>query len=80
MLQARLEVYEPGSGTRAASEPGEFDQLITLYVALRDASTHPRWTTSLGQTAVALLVPTLMFVITVFGEVSAERLLERILP
>jgi hypothetical protein len=32
------------------------------------------------RTAAALILPTIMFVVTVFGEVSAERFLDAILP
>jgi hypothetical protein len=80
ILQERLAAYEPDSGKPVPPESGDLDRLIVQYNALRDTSTSLRWTRSLGQTVMALLVPTLMFIITVFGEVSAERLLERILP
>ncbi len=80
LLQELLEAHEPGDGIPGQSESGEVDRLIALYGFLRDASTSPQWTRSLGQTVVALIVPTLMFVVTVLGEVSAERFLEQILP
>jgi len=50
-----------------------------LHNTIRDAPTTST-TQSLVRAAAGLIVPTIVFVITVFGEVSAERILDAILP
>jgi hypothetical protein len=79
LLQDRIDSYSPRFGELAAAESEELEHLIALYNSLRDAPSSPKRTESLGHAVVALIVPTVMFVITVFGEVYAERFLERFL-
>ena len=63
--------------------PGESEQLrnlLFLHDTIRDAPTSTTTAQTALRTAAGLLIPTIAFVITVFGEVSAERLLDAILP
>lgn len=78
-LQQQIDPFE---SRYAQLTPGESEQLRTLvdlHNVIRDApttsTTHP-----LVRAAAGLLVPTIVFVITVFGEVSAERILDGLLP
>ena len=61
-------------------ESEELRDLLFLHDKIRDAATHPPRPATALRTAAGLLIPTIAFVITVFGEVSAERLLDAILP
>ena len=53
---------------------------IDLHNMIRDAPTTPTTSRTLVRSAAGLIVPTIVFVITVFGEVTAERFLDAILP
>jgi hypothetical protein len=79
-LQRRIEAH----GTRfldlPPDEAREVEHLVTLHAALRDAPTSPGTSQTLLHAVVALIIPTAMFVVTVFGEVLAERFLDAFLP
>jgi hypothetical protein len=78
-LRQRINAFRSRYIELTPPESEQLRGLIDLHNTIRDAPT-----TSTAQTLVravaGLIVPTIVFVITVFGEVSAERLLDAILP
>jgi hypothetical protein len=79
-LQHRIEAFGPRFADLSPVESQQLRGLIDLHNLIRDAPTTPTTTHTVLHAATALVVPTLMFVVTVFGEVSAERFLDAILP
>ncbi len=79
-LRRRIESFEPRYSDLSPMESEHARGLIDLYNMIRDAATTPTTTHTLVHTAVGLIIPTIMFVIAVFGEVYAERFLDAILP
>lgn len=79
-LQRRIEAFEPRFDDLPAEEFEQARRLIDLHDMIRDAPTTPTTARTLVRSAAGLIVPTIVFVITVFGEVYAERFLETILP
>ena len=79
-LRRRIEAFEPRFDDLSAEESEQVHRLIDLHNMIRDAPTTPTTTHTLIRSAAGLIVPTIVFVITVFGEVSAERFLDAILP
>jgi hypothetical protein len=79
-LRRRIEAFEPRFDDLSAEESEQARRLIDLHNMIRDAPTTPTTTHTLIRSAAGLIVPTIVFVITVFGEVSAERLLDAIVP
>lgn len=79
-LQDRIEAFEPRLGDLSHQEAQRLRDLLQLHNAIRDAPTTPTTARTVLSAAAGLILPTIMFAITVFGEVSAERLLDRLLP
>jgi hypothetical protein len=79
-LRRRIEAFEPRFDDLSAQESEHVRHLIAFHDAIRDAPTTPTASRTLIRNAAGLIVPTIVFVITVFGEVSAERFLDAILP
>lgn len=78
----REEIGAMGPGPDGLSTEGieHARYLIELHNTIRDAPTTPTAAHTLMRSAAGLIVPTIAFVITIFGEVSAERLLDAMLP
>ncbi len=78
-LRRRIDPFRSRYTELSPSESEQLRNLIDLYTTIRDSPTtsnsHTFWRSTAG-----LIVPTIVFVITVLGEVSAERLLDAILP
>jgi hypothetical protein len=79
-LRHRIEAFEARYTALSAQEYEHLGHLLDLHDRIRNAPTAPTTTHTAMHTAVGLIIPTLMFVVTVFGEVSAERILDTILP
>lgn len=75
-----------GSAEPSWNAPGRPEEserlrdLLSLHNTIRDAPATFTTTHTAVRTATGLIVPTGMLLITVFGEVSAERFLETLLP
>lgn len=80
VLRHRIDGYESRFAELSAHEAEDLRNLLFLHDRIRDAPAAPPHSRTLLNTAAALVPPTVMFVITVFGEVSAERFLDAILP
>jgi F0F1-type ATP synthase assembly protein I len=61
-------------------ESEQLRELLFLHDRIRDAPASPSATYTVLRAAAGLIIPTIVFIITVLGEVSAERLLDTILP
>ncbi len=79
-LQDRLETFEPRLAELPSEEAEQAKHLIELHATVRDAPTTPGTANTVLRAATGLIVPTIVFIITVLGEVSAERILNAILP
>jgi hypothetical protein len=79
-VQRRIDALGPRFADLPHEDAQRLEHLITLHNAIRVAPTSPGTSQTLVHAAVALIIPTTMFVVTVFGEVLAERLLEGVLP
>jgi len=80
VLRSRIDTLEPRFADLSPQESEHLRDLLFLHDKIRDAPAAPTTTRTLLRTAAGLLIPTIAFVITVFGEVSAERILDAILP
>jgi hypothetical protein len=80
VMQHRIEAFGPPVTDLSADESERLGQLIDIHNAIRDAPTTPTTARTVVHTAVGLIIPTIMFLITVFGEVYAERFLDAFLP
>lgn len=80
VLRERIDAFEPRFADLSHQEAEELRDLLLLHDKIRDAPATPTTTRTVVRTAAGLIIPTVMFVVTVFGEVSAERMLDRFLP
>lgn len=80
LLRASIDGFESRITDLTPEEAERLGHLLRLHDRIRDAPASPSAAHTLSRTALALVVPTVTFVITVFGEVSAERLLDSLLP
>jgi hypothetical protein len=80
VLRSRIDAFAPRFADLSPEESERVRNLVDLHDTIRDAPTTPTTSRTLLRAAAPLILPTIMFVITVFGEVSAERFLDRILP
>jgi hypothetical protein len=80
VLRHRIDAFKPRMADLSPQESEHLRDLLFLHDKIRDAPTTPTHARTLVRTAAALILPTIMFVVTVFGEVSAERFLDAILP
>jgi hypothetical protein len=78
-LRQRINPFKSRYTELSPPESEQLRGLIDLHNTIRDAPTTST-THTLLRAAAGLIVPTIVFAITVFGEVSAERLLDSILP
>lgn len=79
-LQRRIDAYGPPFAERTPTDASRVEHLVALHRAIREAPTSPSASRTLLHTMVALLIPTAMFVVSVFGEVMAERVLDALVP
>jgi hypothetical protein len=80
MLRSRIDVFGPRCADLTPQESERLRDLLFLHNEIRDAPSSPTAAGTVLRTAAALTLPTIMFVVTVFGEVSAERILDALLP
>ena len=80
VLRRRIDTFKARFADLTPQESEHLEHLLRLHDRVRDAPTTPSTTHTVARTAAGLLIPTIAFVITVFGEVSAERILDAILP
>jgi hypothetical protein len=80
VLQHRIDAFGPRFADLSPRETERLRGLIDLHNMIRDAPTSPTTTHTLLHAAAGLIIPTIMFVVTVFGEVYAERVLDFLLP
>ncbi len=80
LFRSRIDAFEPRMVDLSPEESEQLRNLLFLHDKIRDASSSPSTAQTALRTAAGLLIPTIAFVITVFGEVSAERLLDALLP
>ena len=79
-LQNEINLFRSRYTQLSQEESERLRGLIDLHHTIRDAPASPTTTYALSRAAAGLIVPTIMFVITVLGEVSAERFLDAVLP
>lgn len=79
-LQRRIETFESRFADLSPQDSGQLRGLIDLHNVIRDAPTSPTRTHTLMHAAAGLIIPTILFVLTVFGEVYTERVFDAILP
>jgi hypothetical protein len=80
LFRQRIETFEARSAQLSPQESEQLRDLLFLHDKIRDAPSSPTSARTLMRTAAALILPTIIFVVSVFGEVSAERILDAILP
>ncbi len=78
-LRQRISPFKSRFTDLSTQESEQLRELLFLHDRIRDAPTTST-THTLLRAAAGLIVPTIVFAITVFGEVSAERFLDAILP
>lgn len=79
-LQERIDGFGSSYTDLSPQEFQELRELLFLHDKIRDAPTTPTTTRTVMHTAVGLIIPTILFIVTVFGEVYAERVFDTILP
>lgn len=79
-LQERINEFGPTYTDLSPQESRELRDLLFLHDKIRDAPTTPTTARTVMHTAVGLIIPTVLFIATVFGEVYAERFFSAILP
>ncbi len=80
LFRSRIDAFETRMVDLSPEESAQLRDLLFLHDKIRDAPGSPTGAHTAIRTAAGLLIPTIAFVVTVFGEVSAERLLDAILP
>lgn len=79
-LRERIDGFEPNYADLSREESQELRDLLFLHHEIRDAPSTPTTARTVLHTAVGLIIPTILFLATVFGEVYAERFLDNVLP
>jgi hypothetical protein len=79
-LQERIDDFGPTYADLSPEESQQLRDLLFLHDKIRDAPATPTTARTVMHTAVTLIIPTILFLATVFGEVYAERFLDAILP
>lgn len=79
-LRDRIEDFGPGYTDLSPQDSQQLRDLLFLHHDLRDAPTTPTTTRTLVHTAITLIIPTILFLATVLGEVYTERFLDAFLP
>lgn len=80
LLQRRIEPFDARLSELTPEESERVEHLVRLHDMIRDAPTTPKRGQTLAHAAVALIIPTVTFLVALLGEVYAERLLNRFLP
>jgi hypothetical protein len=80
VLRDRIDAFEPRFADLSDEESERLKALLSLHNTIRDAPATVSATHTAARAATRLIVPTIVFIITVFGEVSAERFLDALLP
>jgi hypothetical protein len=80
LFRSRIAAFAPRMADLSHEETEQLRDLLFLHHEIRDAPSVPTTTQTVVRTAAGLLIPTIVFVITVFGEVYAERFLDALLP
>lgn len=80
LFRSRIDAFQSRVVDLSPEESEQLRNLLFLHDRIRDAPSSPNTARTLMHTAAGLILPTIMFVVTVFGEVSAERLLSALLP
>jgi len=80
VLRQRIDTFESRFADLSPDESEHLRDLLFLHDKIRDAPKTSATARTLLSASAALILPTIMFVVTVFGEVSAERILDAILP
>ena len=78
-LQQQIAPYRSRYAQLTPQETEQLRSLLELHTVIQNAPTTAS-TRTLWRTAAGLLLPTLVFAVTVLAEVSAERFLDTILP
>jgi hypothetical protein len=79
-LRSRIEEFRSRYTHLSPQETDQLRDLLFLHDKIRDAPTTPTKTRTVIQTAAGLIIPTILFLATVFGEVYTERFFDTILP
>ena len=79
-LQARIDGFGRPVPDMSGEESTRLRESIDLHNLICDAPSTPTTTRTLMYTAVGLIITALMFLVTVLGEVYAERFLDAIPP
>ncbi len=79
-LRQRIEPFKSRVSDLSTRESEQLRELLVLHNTIRDAPAISSLAHTAARVAARLIVPTIVFVVTVFGEVSAERFLDAILP
>ena len=79
-LRERIDGFEPNYTDLSPQDSEQLRDLLFLHDKIRDAPATPTTTRTVLHSALGLIIPTIMFVVAVFGEVYAERILDAILP
>jgi hypothetical protein len=80
LFRSRIDAFEPRMADLSPEESEQLRSLLFLHDRIRDAPSSPTRAHTVVRTAAGLFIPTIAFVITVFGEVSAERVIDAVLP
>ena len=80
VLRQRINPFKSRVTDLSGQELEQLRGLLFLHDSIRDAPASPSTTHTVLRAAAGLILPTIVFVITVLGEVTAERLLDAILP
>ncbi len=78
-LQRRIRAFGPRYTDLTPQESDQLRDLLDLHDRIWATPSTPTTTHTLLRTTAGLIVPTITFIITVFGEVSAERILDAVL-
>jgi hypothetical protein len=79
-LQHRIDAYGAKVDDLSPEESEQVQAFIALHHTIRDSPTSPRTGRTVTQATAALIIPTVLFFLTVFSEVYAERILDTVLP
>jgi len=79
-LRDRIAAFGPRTADLSPVESARLRDLLDLYTRIRESPDTISASHTVLHTAAGLLVPTVMFLISVSGEVYAERILDTILP
>lgn len=79
-LRDRIDGFGPEYTDLSPKQSQRVRDLLFLHNMIRDAPTTSTTTRTVMNTAVGLIIPTILFLTTVFGEVYTERFFDAILP